>query len=77
MFGEFDDSDYDIEERTLVGPLIFFLNTTSLPLILLNLLIAIMSETFDRVMSNIDDSDYKIMNIMIMQIEHYLFWRRN
>ena len=77
MFGEFDEDDYDKNLRTLNGPIIFFLNTCIMPLIMLNLLIAIMSDTYANVMESIKDTDYKAMNIIIMQIEHYLFWKRN
>ena len=45
-FGEFDENDWDIEKNTIVGPILFWIITIMLPLILINLVIAVMSDTF-------------------------------
>jgi len=66
MFGDFDKTDYDIEDQTIVGPLLFFVVTSILPLLLLNLVIAIMSDTYEKVMTNIYESDNMTLNTMIL-----------
>jgi hypothetical protein len=47
-----------------------------LPLIMLNMLIAIMSDTYARVMSEIVPSDFFELNQMIVEVEKLYFWRR-
>jgi hypothetical protein len=47
-----------------------------LPLIMLNMLIAIMSDTYARVMSEIVPSDFFELNQMIVEVEKLFFWRR-
>jgi len=75
MFGEYDESDYDINVKygvsetekdkdgnpifmgyvpIVVVPLFFIAATTILPLLLLNLVIAIMSDTYERVITTTD-----------------------
>ena len=43
---------------------------------LLNLLIAIVSDTFDRVYSNRIASDYKELANLILEQEYLMFWNR-
>ena len=50
--------------------------TILLPLMLLNLLIAIISDTFDRVYSNRIASDYKEIANLILEQENLMFWNR-
>jgi hypothetical protein len=59
MFGEFNGDDYDYEQRTIVGPVLFLITTAIMPMILLNLVIAIMSDTYEKVMTSTGDSDNK------------------
>lgn len=74
MFGEFgDDPDFKLGG---VGVFLFFMATTILPMILLNLVIAIMSDTYEKVVTNKDDSDNHQLNTMILQFENMLFWKR-
>lgn len=62
MFGDFDTGGY-----TFAGWFLFIVSTCLLPLIMLNLLIAIMSDSYARVMSNIIPSDYYELNSMILE----------
>lgn len=81
MFGEYDNKDYDIEyfdadtkktvKQTIVIPVLFFSATAILPLILLNLVIAIMSDTYEKVITSIGDSDNKQLNAIIIQYENW------
>ena len=66
MLGDFDKDDYTIDEKTIVGPLLFFVATSILPLLLLNLVIAIMSDTYEKVMTNVYESDNMTLNTMIL-----------
>jgi WD40 repeat protein len=56
---------------------IFFLASIMNPIILLNMLIAIMSDTYDRVQEDQIVADCKEMAGMIMQVESMMFWRRH
>ena len=48
-----------------------------MPLVLMNLLIAIISDTFDRVYSSKVASDYREKTELIHEIESIHFWNRN
>ena len=48
-----------------------------MPLVMLNMLIAIMSDTYSRVMAEIIPSDYYEINQMILEQEEVLVWKRN
>ena len=56
--------------------IVFIVATIFLPLMLLNLLIAIISDTFDRVYSNRIASDYKELANLILEQENLMFWNR-
>ena len=72
--GEFDGSDYKTESYT--GALLFVFATAILTLILLNLVIAIMTDTFEKVMTSIDATDNRALCQMISQYENILFLNR-
>ena len=55
----------------------FLLFTLLIPLVFFNLLIAIISDTFDRVYSNKTSSDYREKASLILEVENMLFWRRS
>ncbi|OMJ65815.1 hypothetical protein SteCoe_37577 [Stentor coeruleus] len=55
---------------------IFFIASIINPIVLLNMLIAIMSDTYDRVQEDQVVADCKEMAVMMMQAEAMLFWRR-
>lgn len=48
-----------------------------MPLIMLNLLIAIMSDTYERVSNGMVEADGKELNSLILEQENMLFWNRN
>ena len=56
MFGEFGEPN-PMESDAYVEALIFIIATAVLPMILLNLVIAIMSDTYEKVITNIEESD--------------------
>ena len=71
-FGNFDTNNYDKLEW------IFFLLVTVLnPIIMLNLLISIMSDTYSRVKHDFETADLLGLCYLIKEVELLLFWRRN
>ena len=71
-FGNMDTNNYNKLEW-----LFFLLVTIFNPIIMLNLLISIMSETYDRVKSNFDTADLIELCHLIKEAELLLFWRRS
>ena len=71
-FGEFSVDNYDGQDYT-----IFIMATILLQLIMLNLLIAIMSDTFARVMDEIEETDGMALNNLILDVEALRFRKRN
>ena len=75
-FGEFDMDGFDSDaygERWIL----FILGTILLQLVMLNLVIAIMSDTFARVMSEIEISDGMELNNLIIESEKLKIRNRN
>ena len=66
----FDDLDY-------FGQMLFVLEAFFMNIILLNLIIALMSDTYENVMTNIVELDGRQLNTMILACEHFLFWKRD
>lgn len=56
---------------------VFILSCIVNPLIMMNLLIAIMGDTYDRVRDGLEVADHKEMAECIFEIECLLFWRRD
>ena len=55
----------------------FFVVATIInPLVMLNLLIAVMSDTYDRVRDGLQVTDHREMAQLIIEIETLLVWRR-
>lgn len=75
MFGEFEDDPLSAD-KTIILPILFLIATAILPMILLNLVIAIMSDTYENVVTNGGDSDNKQLNTMMLQFENLMFWKR-
>lgn len=73
MFGDFDLQD-DISNS---GWILFVVSSCLMTLVMLNMLIAIMSDTYARVMGDIVPSDYAELNDMILEEELMLFRKRN
>ena len=71
-FGDFNTEGFDNWQWAL-----FVIATIFLPLMLLNLLIAIVSDTFDRVYQNRVASDYKELAKLVLEQEYLMFWKRS
>ena len=74
-FGEFEMNHSEVI-KTQEGAYLFLVSTGVLTLILMNLIIAIMSDTYEKVMTSIVDSDNRQLNKMILQYEKILLWKR-
>jgi hypothetical protein len=57
MYGDFSPDDY-----TAAGWVLFIISSILMPLVMLNMLIAIMSDTYARVMGEIVPSDFCELN---------------
>ena len=75
IYGEYEDGeDYDynvvsndnITRAEYLNPIIFVIGTFFLPLILLNIVIAIISDTYNRVKTSSKESDNKERNKVIL-----------
>ena len=64
MYGDFETDGY-----TTINWFLFLIASTLLPLVMLNMLIAIMSDTYARVMADIIPSDFFELNQMILEQE--------
>jgi hypothetical protein len=53
------------------------LSTFFITLVMMNLLIAIMSDTYDRVINDITATDGWELNQMILELESLLFWKKS
>ena len=71
-FGEFNLDDLNFAEWCM-----FFLSTILIQIMMLNLLIAILSETFARVTGEIEESDMIEINNLILDATCLQFWNRN
>ena len=73
-YGDFEN--LDINSMTGLQWFYFLIFTLLIPLVFFNLLIAIISDTFDRVYSNKTSSDYREKASLILEVEYMIFWRR-
>ena len=71
MFGDFDTDDYNLAAWTF-----FIISSCMMTLIMLNMLIAIMGDTYGRVMGTIIPSDFQELNNMILEMEELLKWNK-
>jgi len=62
MYGEYNVDDYGRPEW-----LLFALATVIMPLLMLNMLIAIMSDTYERVTNGMVEADGKELNSLILE----------
>lgn len=72
MHGDFSYDDYSPAQWVL-----FVISSVFMPLVMLNLLIAIMSDTFERVTNSMVEADGRELNSMILEQEAMLFWNKN
>jgi WD40 repeat protein len=71
-----DLGDFDADYATLFDWVIFFLATMINPLIMLNLLISIMGDTYAKVQESNDIANYQELTEMIIEIEKLMFWKK-
>mmetsp|Transcript_39910 Transcript_39910/g.38464 ORF Transcript_39910/g.38464 Transcript_39910/m.38464 type:complete len:93 (-) Transcript_39910:243-521(-) len=71
-YGEFVIENYEAFDWV-----VFVLATLVMPLVLLNLLIAIMSDTYERVSSGMVEADARELNALILEHETLLCWNKN
>lgn len=71
-FGNFDTENYNKLEW-----LFFLLVTVFNPIIMLNLLISIMSDTYSRVKQDFETADLLGLCYLVLEIELLMFWRRD
>ena len=73
MFGNFDTLEKGVEENGgKIGWALYFFVTVMIPLVMLNLLIAVISETHSRVMEHQEKSDNLELNQIILELETFL-----
>ena len=71
-FGQYDTGKYEILQWISL-----IITTTVNPLLMMNLLIAVMGDTYDRVQQDIVVADLKEIASQLYDIESVMFWRRN
>ena len=62
MFGDFEELEDGVKSGGTIGWALYFLVTVMIPLVMLNLLIAVISETHSRVMEHQEKSDNLELN---------------
>lgn len=72
-YGDFETDKYETWYQWSV----FAISTITIPLVMFNLLITIMGDTYDRVQANLEVADSKELASLILDVESVLFWRRN
>ena len=72
-----DLGDFENDYEGMFDWIIFFLATVINPLIMLNLLISIMSDTYSKVQETNDIANYQELTEMIIEIEKLMFWKRD
>ena len=71
-----DQTDFHFDLDSFENVLVFFLASLLNPIIMLNLLIAIMGDTYDRVQEDQIVADYREMTELILEAEYLIFWNR-
>jgi WD40 repeat protein len=71
-FGQYDTGSYEVLQWISL-----IITTTVNPLLMMNLLIAVMGDTYDRVQQDIVVADLKEIASQLYDIESVMFWRRN
>ncbi|OMJ84088.1 hypothetical protein SteCoe_14837 [Stentor coeruleus] len=72
-----DQTNFVIKLDSFENDIVFFLASLLNPIIMLNLLIAIMGDTYDRVQEDQIVADYREMTELILEAEYLAFWRRS
>lgn len=71
-----DLGDFDADYTEAFDWVIFFLATVINPLIMLNLLISIMGDTYGKVQETNDIANFQELTEMIIEIEKLMFWKK-
>ena len=69
--------EYSLDNLDYFAQVLFVFEAFFMNIILLNLIIALMSDTYENVMTNIIELDGRQLNTMIIECENFLFWKRN
>lgn len=72
-----DLGDFDADYTNLFDWLMFFLASVLNPLIMLNLLISIMGDTYSKVKDTNDIANFQELTEMIIEIEKLMFWKKS
>lgn len=56
--------------------ILYYLGAFFIPIVMINLTVAVMSDTFERVMTTVNLTVGKDRNSLILNYENFLFWRR-
>jgi WD40 repeat protein len=72
-----DQTDFVFDMDSIENILVFFMASLLNPIIMLNLLIAIMGDTYDRVQEDQIVADYREMTELILEAEYLAFWSKN
>jgi hypothetical protein len=71
-FDDFNTDDFDKFDLSL-----FLLLTFAMPLLLLNLLVAILSDAHKNVIDSLEETENAQTNSIILELETYMFWNRD
>jgi hypothetical protein len=56
--------------------ILYVIATFFLSLVMMNLIVALMSDTYNNVMTNIQVEDSRQLNSMILMYENMMFWQK-
>ena len=71
-----DQTNFVISLDSFENIFVFFMASLLNPIIMLNLLIAIMGDTYDRIQEDMVVADYREMTELILEAEYFVFWRK-
>ena len=77
MFGDFATDDYATDVQKFARWVLFVCASTLMALVMLNMLVAVMSDTYARVMNDIIPKDFSELNNIILEQEEIMIWNRN
>ena len=74
--------DFDYGQDSEVNPkyftmIFYFITSFILNVILLNVLVALMSDSYEEIMTNQDEIKNRMLNNLILKIDFAFFWNRN
>jgi len=69
--------EFDTDFASSLSQVLFTFGTVFLMLTLLNLVIALMGDAYEEVMSGIIEQDANDTNLLIIEMEKLFFWKRD